>query len=188
MQTIYTTGQVAKMLKVAPRTVSKWFDSGRLRGYRIPGSQDRRIPREHLISFIKSQGWAMPVELEQFRVFICPPSNGPDGWETELLNHFDDLTGTSSSNIPSTESADWQIHLDPPPECIVVDFSLGKLDIERFAQNLLGSPSVIIAYLSESEMVEDFDRSLFTEIICRATCSVEALHQRIVTLIKRGNT
>ena len=44
MKTIFTTGQVAKICKVAPRTVSKWFDSGRLRGYRIPGSQDRRIP------------------------------------------------------------------------------------------------------------------------------------------------
>src|SRR5205823_90621 len=47
MKTIFTTGQVAKICKVAPRTVSKWFDSGRLRGYRIPGSQDRRIPRKH---------------------------------------------------------------------------------------------------------------------------------------------
>ena len=51
MRTIFTTGQVAKICKVAPRTVSKWFDSGRLRGYRIPGSQDRRIPREHPIRF-----------------------------------------------------------------------------------------------------------------------------------------
>jgi len=35
---VFTTGQVAKICKVAPRTVSKWFDSGRLKGYRIPGS------------------------------------------------------------------------------------------------------------------------------------------------------
>ena len=41
MKKVFTTGQVAKICKVAPRTVSKWFDSGRLRGYRIPGSQDR---------------------------------------------------------------------------------------------------------------------------------------------------
>ena len=51
-RTIYTTVEVAKICKVAPRTVSKWFDSGRLRGYRIPGSQDRRIPREYLIRFL----------------------------------------------------------------------------------------------------------------------------------------
>lgn len=59
MKTIFTTGQVSKICKVAPRTVSKWFDSGRLRGYRIPGSQDRRIPREHLIRFLKEHG--MPL-------------------------------------------------------------------------------------------------------------------------------
>src|SRR5512134_2930986 len=56
---VFTTGQVAKICKVAPRTVSKWFDSGRLKGYRIPGSQDRRIPREYLIKFLKENG--MPL-------------------------------------------------------------------------------------------------------------------------------
>ena len=61
---VFTTGQVAKICKVAPRTVSKWFDSGRLKGYRIPGSQDRRIPREYLIKFLKEHG--MPLgELEE---------------------------------------------------------------------------------------------------------------------------
>lgn len=56
---VFTTGQVAKICKVAPRTVSKWFDSGRLKGYRIPGSHDRRIPREYLIKFLKEHG--MPL-------------------------------------------------------------------------------------------------------------------------------
>ena len=55
MKKVFTTGQVAKICKVAPRTVSKWFDSGRLRGYRIPGSQDRRIPREHLLRFLTTE-------------------------------------------------------------------------------------------------------------------------------------
>ena len=40
---VLTTGEVAKICNVAPRTVSKWFDSGALHGYRIPGSKDRRI-------------------------------------------------------------------------------------------------------------------------------------------------
>lgn len=51
---ILTTGEVAKICNVAPRTVSKWFDSGQLRGYRIPGSKDRRIPLNSLIKFMKS--------------------------------------------------------------------------------------------------------------------------------------
>ncbi|MHC4120646.1 MAG: helix-turn-helix domain-containing protein [Planctomycetota bacterium] len=50
---VLTTGDVAKICHVAPRTVSKWFDNGQLKGYRIPGSKDRRIPVSELIRFMK---------------------------------------------------------------------------------------------------------------------------------------
>lgn len=53
---VFTTGQVAKLCFVAPRTVSKWFDTGKLRGYRIPGSQDRRVLRSSLIQFLRESG------------------------------------------------------------------------------------------------------------------------------------
>ncbi len=51
---VFTTGQVAQICSVAPRTVTKWFDSGQLKGYRIPGSRDRRIPLHQLIKFMQS--------------------------------------------------------------------------------------------------------------------------------------
>ncbi len=50
---VLTTGEVARICSVASRTVSKWFDSGQLRGYRIPGSKDRRIPLANLLAFMK---------------------------------------------------------------------------------------------------------------------------------------
>lgn len=50
---VLTTGDVSKICNVAPRTVSKWFDSGQLKGYRIPGSKDRRIPVSELARFMK---------------------------------------------------------------------------------------------------------------------------------------
>ena len=50
---VLTTGQIARICNVAPRTVSKWFDLGQLRGYRIPGSRDRRVPLDQLIRFMK---------------------------------------------------------------------------------------------------------------------------------------
>ena len=56
---VLTTGEVAKICNVAPRTVSKWFDSGALHGYRIPGSKDRRIPLNQHIRFMKHHG--MPL-------------------------------------------------------------------------------------------------------------------------------
>lgn len=61
---VLTTGQVAKICKVAPRTVSKWFDSGKLKGYRLPGSRDRRIPRENLLRFMKENGIPLDVLLD----------------------------------------------------------------------------------------------------------------------------
>ena len=59
-KTVLTTGDVARICCVAPRTVSKWFDSGQLRGYRIPGSKDRRIPMDQLIRFMHANN--MPLD------------------------------------------------------------------------------------------------------------------------------
>lgn len=56
---VLTTGEVAKVCNVASRTVSKWFDSGQLKGYRIPGSKDRRIPVSNLLTFMKKHNIPM---------------------------------------------------------------------------------------------------------------------------------
>jgi excisionase family DNA binding protein len=53
---VLTTGEVAKICNVAARTVSKWFDSGQIEGYRIPGSKDRRIPVQSLMKFMQEHG------------------------------------------------------------------------------------------------------------------------------------
>ncbi len=69
---VLTTGDVAKICNVAPRTVSKWFDKGQLKGYRIPGSKDRRIPVNELIRFMKVHNMpttALPVG--KIRVLIA---------------------------------------------------------------------------------------------------------------------
>lgn len=49
--TILTTGQIAKQCSVAPRTVAKWIDSGLLKGFRVPGSKDRRVLRSVFEAF-----------------------------------------------------------------------------------------------------------------------------------------
>ena len=63
---VLTTGQVAQICNVAPRTVTKWFDSGQLKGYRIPGSRDRRIPATELLRFMK----AHDIPTDQFDIGI----------------------------------------------------------------------------------------------------------------------
>lgn len=56
---VLTTGEVAKICNVASRTVSKWFDTGQLKGYRIPGSKDRRIPVATLLDFMRKHNIPM---------------------------------------------------------------------------------------------------------------------------------
>lgn len=68
---ILTTGEVARICNVAPRTVSKWFDNGQLRGYRIPGSRDRRIPLDQLMRFMKAYGMPLGgIETGQTRLLL----------------------------------------------------------------------------------------------------------------------
>lgn len=71
---VFTTGEVASICHVAPRTVSKWFDAGQLRGYRIPGSRDRRIPLQQLVQFMRANGLPMEeLEGHAIRVLIVDP-------------------------------------------------------------------------------------------------------------------
>lgn len=73
---VLTTGDVARICNVAPRTVSKWFDSGQLGGYRIPGSKDRRIPLNELVRFMKANN--IPTETlpaARVRVLIVDGSD-----------------------------------------------------------------------------------------------------------------
>lgn len=77
---VYTTGQVAKICKVAPRTVSKWFDSGRLKGYRIPGSQDRRVPHERLLEFLNSYQLPHAFDAPVLLWVGCEPWGGSIGF------------------------------------------------------------------------------------------------------------
>ncbi|MEM7622980.1 MAG: response regulator [Planctomycetota bacterium] len=57
---VFTTGEAAQVCNVSQQTIIRCFDSGRLSGFRVPGSRFRRIPREELIRFMKSNG--IPLE------------------------------------------------------------------------------------------------------------------------------
>jgi excisionase family DNA binding protein len=83
MKRVFTTGQVAKICRVAPRTVSQWFDSGKLQGYRIPGHPDRRIPREALIRFLKENHMPLGVLAEEENA--ASANRGPEGSNSERL-------------------------------------------------------------------------------------------------------
>ena len=161
MRTIFTTGQVAKICKVAPRTVSKWFDSGRLRGYRIPGSQDRRIPREHLIRFLKEHG--MPLgELEDEamgKLLLVGVEIAVRGNLLDLMPPEDYKIETANSGFEAGIQAE-SLH----PDCVVIDFAMGRTEAMLIAQNLRKNgdyaDAVLVALLSDDDTASGFDRSV----------------------------
>ena len=55
-KTVFTTGEAAKICKVSQQTIIRCFDNGSLKGFRVPGSRFRRIPRDQLYSFMKENG------------------------------------------------------------------------------------------------------------------------------------
>lgn len=58
---VLTTGQVATILAVSSRTVTKMCDSGKLPSYRIPGSADRRVLKSDLMKLMTDTG--MPESM-----------------------------------------------------------------------------------------------------------------------------
>jgi len=89
---ILTTGEVARICKVAPRTVSKWFDCGELGGYRIPGSKDRRIPLGELLVFMDKHGIPRGVlgsDKQRALIVSKGASNKATLEETLVENNFE---------------------------------------------------------------------------------------------------
>ena len=112
---VLTTGDVAKICHVAPRTVSKWFDNGQLKGYRIPGSKDRRIPVSELIRFMKVHN--MPttgLAVGKIRILIA------DSNETAALTLADALK----------DKADYEVQI------VRSNFETGSI-VEKFAPHVL---------------------------------------------------
>jgi len=60
MKELFTTGEAAEICRVSQQTIIRCFDSGRLEGFRVPGSKFRRIPRESLVKFMKNN--AIPLD------------------------------------------------------------------------------------------------------------------------------
>jgi excisionase family DNA binding protein len=98
---VLTTGDVAKICNVAPRTVSKWFDTGQLKGYRIPGSKDRRIPVSELIRFMKANNMPAPtLPVGKIRVLIVNSNDSAASTLADTLQTKADYeVQTASSNF-----------------------------------------------------------------------------------------
>ncbi|MHC4066875.1 MAG: helix-turn-helix domain-containing protein, partial [Planctomycetota bacterium] len=118
---VLTTGQVAKICNVAPRTVSKWFDSGQLRGYRIPGSKDRRIPVSQLVRFMRAHNIPLDgLETGQTHLLIVDKDVSLTGVLKESL----ETAGGYQVNVASTLFEAGVLAGMHTPHVMVVDVTL----------------------------------------------------------------
>jgi excisionase family DNA binding protein len=136
---VLTTGEVAKICNVAPRTVSKWFDSGALHGYRIPGSKDRRIPLNQLIRFMKHHGMPLNglmtgctrvliVDSEQDIVEVLEKI-----LEDEAKYEVEVARGGFAAGITAEKFR---------PHVILLDMNLGDLDGKEVAKQVKNNPDL----------------------------------------------
>lgn len=145
---VYTTGQVAKICKVSPRTVSKWFDSGELRGCRIPGSKDRRITPHDLEEFLARGG--MDYALENLR--------GPAGVVACRLP--EPLASRLGETLPGVSvrltfcAAELGAECErQAPAAVVLDAGTGRaeaLETARWAAGLRPTPAVLVLWPEDS--------------------------------------
>ena len=122
---ILTTGEVAKICNVAPRTVSKWFDTGQLRGYRIPGSKDRRIPLNALIRFMKSHNIPLDgLQSGRTRVLIVDD-------ESEIVDVLEKVLTEQVNYEVHTAHSGFEAGIECEkfrPHVMLLDIHLGAID------------------------------------------------------------
>lgn len=137
MKDLFTTGEAAEICRVSQQTIIRCFDSGRLEGFRIPGSRFRRIPRESLIKFMKSNN--IPLDnLDSGKSKILVVDDDPD--IIELLSdvfsrdgRFDVRTASSGYDAGLLTQ---QFH----PDVILLDYMLPDVNGNIVCQTIKTNP------------------------------------------------
>ncbi len=138
---VLTTGEVAKICGVAPRTVSKWFDSGHLRGYRIPGSKDRRIPMEQLIRFMRANGMPLgEVDTGRLKVLIVDADFSLAEALAQALRDRHDYDAFTATSIMESGA----VAAREKPDVVVIDASLPD-----------AVPALIVRWIRSTEELRD---------------------------------
>lgn len=132
-QQVFTTGEVAKACNVTIRTVIRWIDSGRLQGYKIPGSRDRRVPRANLVRFMTEHGMPLGVlESDGRRKTILVVDDDPA--ILALLEPFLETLGDVDVRTARNGYEAGAKTISLKPDVLLIDYNLGDvtgLDVAR---------------------------------------------------------
>ncbi|MHC4696058.1 MAG: response regulator [Planctomycetota bacterium] len=187
MKSVYTTGEVAQICKVSQQTVIRCFDSGRLKGFRVPGSRFRRIPRDSLLSFMKSNQIPLDkLDSGRKRVLVVDDDEA-------IVEMFVDLLERDGRFEVKTAATGYFAGIlteQFQPDIILLDFKLPDINGTAVCRTIRSNPNyehikiIAISGVADPDEVEelraagadDFIRKPFdiTEVICRVADLVNA--------------
>jgi excisionase family DNA binding protein len=136
---VFTTGEAAKVCKVSQQTIIRCFDSGRLNGFRVPGSRFRRIPRDELIRFMREN--EIPLEsigTDRKRVLVVDD-------EPEILSMITDLLEGDGRFDVCQASTGYDAGIETErfkPHLIVLDYMLPDINGNIVCQRVRSSQSM----------------------------------------------
>jgi excisionase family DNA binding protein len=153
MKTVFTTGEAAKICKVSQQTIIRCFDNGQLKGFRVPGSRFRRIPREMLYKFMKDNG--IPTDaLESGRRKVLLVDD--DVELVEVMTKFLEEDGRFEVKIATTGFDAGMLVKEYRPDMLVLDVMLPDINGKEVCQRVRADSTMEeVRILCISGMIED---------------------------------
>jgi len=153
MKTVFTTGEAAKICKVSQQTIIRCFDNGQLKGFRVPGSRFRRIPREALYRFMKDNG--IPTDaLESGKRKVLLVDD--DTELVELMTKVLEEDGRFEVRVAGTGFDAGMMVKEYRPDLIVLDVMLPDINGREVCHRVRADPSLEdVRILCISGMVEE---------------------------------
>ena len=135
---VFTTGEAAVICKVSQQTIIRCFDSGRLTGFRVPGSKLRRIPREELVRFMRANNIPLDIiEGATRRVLVVDDDQG-------ILDLFTDVLTRDGRFEVRTASTGYDAGLlteSFKPHLMVLDYMLPDVNGNVVCQRVRTNPT-----------------------------------------------
>ncbi|HEX5271828.1 MAG TPA: response regulator [Gemmataceae bacterium] len=153
MKTVFTTGEAAKICKVSQQTIIRCFDNGQLKGFRVPGSRFRRIPRESLYKFMKDNNIPTDaLESGKRKVLLVD-----DDMElVELMTKVLEDDGRFEVRVANNGFDAGMMVKEYRPDLIVLDVMLPDINGKEVCHRVRGDLSLEdVRILCISGMVED---------------------------------
>jgi excisionase family DNA binding protein len=153
MKTVFTTGEAAKICKVSQQTIIRCFDNGQLKGFRVPGSRFRRIPREALYKFMKDNG--IPTDaLESGKRKVLLVDD--DAELVDLMSKVLDEDGRFEVRIASNGFDAGMMVKEYRPDIIVLDVMLPDINGKEVCHRVRADTSLEdVRILCISGMIEE---------------------------------